>query len=262
MIQLMPVKNLRTGTLGMAGLALLSIHCGGGGDPGALDEGPPGATEGTAQPFGARSTVDAVGALMTALEQQDADSVGVLAMRLSHAGWGVVDRSGPIDRPIAAQQPIAEARWPGTVGTARCTPGGCTFDGYGNETGTFTGSVGTTDEAGGKHVVWTLTGRDVGREADERDVLFSYVLRGDLTTASTRITGAAGVTWSGDGMVAGQPVTFGHGGLVKFEGVVLTSSCPTGGDVFGKWWNTRQGSGQPRSEVVQGTHTFDRCVYY
>jgi hypothetical protein len=256
------VKNLKRVALGIGGL--LSIHCGGGGDPAALDEGPSGATEGTPQPFGARATVDTVGTLMTALDKQDADSVQVLAMRLSYAGWGVVDRTGPITtRTIAAQLPSADSRSPwATMGTASCTSTGCIYDGYGNDTGTVTGSVSATEVAGGKHVVWTLTGPDRGIEADERDVLFSYVFRGDLTTASTRISGAAGVTWSGDGMVAGPPVTFGHGTVVKFESVILTSSCPTGGDVFAKWWNTRQGSGQPWSEVVQGTHTFDRCVYY
>lgn len=242
----------------------LGVGCGGDGG-GGIDEGPS-AMEGTANATVMASTAVQADTMRSAVEGGNGDGVASAAIGLSSAAMGAVTpRTGArAELEVAAQaQTIVNAET-GTTGNKNCTPTGCTFDKYGSNGFTISGSVTATDAGMGvKNVVWNLTGSGdgstVGGTGGFTGLKFTYTWKGDLTVSATSLAGAAGAVWKGTASANGQNVSFDYGSLIKFNSVVLASGCATGGSVFAKWWINAQSGGQSQAQAYQATQTFNGC---
>jgi hypothetical protein len=244
--------------------ALLAGGC--GGEEG-IDEGPD-AQEGRAEPLLMRATVTQADGLRTALAAQNGDAIAGAAVSLSVGAMNAVRPAiGAQPLSISQQMQVLAQTTPGgaTSGSKSCTATGCTFTSFGNGQFTISGSVSSTEVAGGaKRVLWSLTGTTtaaaIPTSGQVQGLDFSYSWKGDLTVSPTSIAGAAGSTWSGGGQTQGQSFDFNYGSVVKFQGVTVENGCPTAGGVFAKWWISVEAAGQSQTQAYQATHRFNGCT--
>lgn len=241
-------------------VAVLGMGCGGDDGGGGISEGPS-VAQGTADVQAMNSSAAQADTLNKALASGSGESVAGSALQLSSAGMTAVKGGGQ----ALTQALTAVNAETGTTGTKTCTATGCVFDKYGAGGFTMTGSVTATDVAGGgKKVVWSLDGTLDASATNSNtsgfgDIKFTYNWKGDITVSATSIQGAAGGTWKGSGTTMGQSFTFDYGSLIKFESVVLTNSCVTGGSITAKWWAVVKAGSQSQTQGAQGTHTFTSC---
>jgi hypothetical protein len=248
--------------LTIGALAMFGNGCGGG-DDAAIDEGPSGATKGTAEPGAMKATVTQADGLSAALAAGNGEQLAGAAVALSVGAMGAV--KGGSAGALMVQQMIAADTKTEVTGTKTCTATGCTFDAFGSSGFKVSGSITASDAmGGGKHVVWKLTGTgdNLGGSSASgaQNVSFTFTWKGDLTVTATSLNGAAGATWSGSGMVNGQSFSFDYGSVLKFMSVTIDNHCPTAGSVYGKWWLTAHASGHDQSQAVEATHTFMGCA--
>lgn len=252
---------MRKLALVLGAAALVSSGCGEEG----ISEGPS-AQEGTAEPLLMRSTVTQADGLRAAVAGQNGEQIATAALALSAGAMGAVRPPVGAQRLAITEQmlTLAQAGVAGTsTGTRTCTPGGCTFESFGNGQFTITGSVTASDApAGAKRIGWRLSGTASGGPGGVtiQGLDLAYSWKGDLTVSATTLTGAAGATWEGSGEAGGQSFSFEYGSFVKFQSIALVERCPTAGSVFAKWWVTAQAGGREQSQAYQATHRFNGCT--
>jgi hypothetical protein len=244
-------------------LAILGSNCGGGNDA-AIDEGPSNAMAGTADPGAMKSSVVQADGLTTAISSKNGAQISSAALALSLGGMEAV-REGMSQPLSVVMSTIAATTSDKTTGTMNCNETGCTFDAYGANGFTVSGSVTASDAmGGGKHVVWNLSGSGneaaAGGQSSVQNLDFHFAWKGDLTVSPTSLVGAAGASWAGSGTVNGQSFSFDYGSLLKFQNVTIANHCPTGGSVFAKQWLTANAGGQSQVKAYQATHTFNGCA--
>lgn len=243
-------------------VAVLGLGCGGGGDGGGVSEGPS-VAKGTADVAAMNSSAVQADNLNKALVSGSGEAVAGSALSLSSAGMTSV--KGGAGQALMVSQALSAMEATGTTGTKTCTASGCVFDKFGNGGFTMTGSVTATDgAAGAKVVVWDLDGTldasaTNSTSGGATDVKFVYNWKGNITVSATSIVGAAGGTWKGSGSQGGQSFTFDYGSLIKFNAVVLTNGCATGGTITAKWWLVAKSGGQDSTQGAEGSHTFTAC---
>lgn len=246
-------------------IAVLGLGCGGGGG-GGVNEGPA-VPKGTVNVAALGTSGAQADSLNKALGEGKGESVAGSALSLSNAGMGAVSPGGAQALMVAQALSTINATTPGATGTQTCTATGCVYDKFGNGGFTMTGSVTWTDVAGAKKVVWDLDGTldqsatgDVNFNGGATDIKFVYNWKGDITVSATSIVGSAGGTWNGSGTTSGQSFTFNYGSFMKFEAVVLTAGCVSGGTITAKWWVVANAGGQSSTQGAQGSHTFTGCT--
>jgi hypothetical protein len=247
-------------------IAVLGLGCGGGGDGGGVSEGPS-VPKGTVNVMALGTSGAQADSLNKALVAGKGEAVAGSALSLSNAGMGAVTPGGAQALMVAQALSTINADAPGVTGTQTCTATGCVYDKFGNGGFTMTGSVTWTDVAGAKKVVWNLDGTldqtstgAVNVNGGATDIKFVYNWKGDITVSATSIVGSAGGTWNGSGMQAGQSFTFNYGSLIKFDAVVLTAGCVSGGTITAKWWVVANAGGQSNTQGAEGSHVFTACM--
>jgi hypothetical protein len=260
----MKIRALVLGVSMVAGYGCGSSDDGDGGG-GGLDEGPA-ATMGTANPVAMKSTVGQADSLLAGFASGDGDTVSGSVMAFSSSGMGSV-MAGSAQASVPESMTGIVAADGEATGTKMCDATTCTYMDYGRGNMKITGTVTATDgAAGGKSIVWELSGKDTrenptGLSNFVADTL-STIWKGNVTVSSTSLTGAAGFYAVVKGTLNMAKLSATTGSLTKFLSVAITDKCPTAGSVYAKTWQTLDINGTKPAEqnkAVEATHTFSGC---
>ncbi len=202
---------------------------------------------GTVNPQNARTSIDQVGRVDDALATSDGGSAAAAVAAMTAAGQGIVSPAAPGGRliglaPDHLPRPLVSSA---ATGTANCTPTGCTFTNFGDDT---PGNA------------WTIDGT-ISKAGDTITFDLSYDVTSGGTTVAWTIDGAVTVTTTSlDGSIHSTGTSSGGAGGnvswdvdVDYQDVQLDGSgCPIGGSVHGA---TSYEFG-PGGYAVEGTVTF------
>lgn len=240
-------KNLSFLSLPLVSLALITGACG----------GDPEKEKGNVNGASARTSVDQVGGVSEALTASNGAGASSAVQAMTSASQSIVtpaqqmpSRIGLIP-PTFGKSDILRA----ATGTAECTPSGCTFTNYGDDSPTNGFLIDGTISRSGD----TLT-FDLSYDVKSPQASVDWTIDGSVTATATLIDGSlhtAGATsGQGGGGVGAFNVSWDI--QVEYRDVVLDAQgCPTGGSIYAattyELADAPQGAG---GYAVEGTATF------
>lgn len=218
----------------VASLVLVSIAACGGSDK----------DPGTVNPQSARTSIDQVGQVNAAMNASNGAMAASAVAAMTAAGQGIVSPAAPGSRlgilPDHLPRSLVSSA---ATGTATCTPTGCTFTNFG-------------DDSPGN--AWTIDGT-ISKSGDTITFDLAYDITSGGAAVDWNIDGAVTVTpTSLDGTVHSSGTSSAQGTSVDwdvdvaYDAVVLTGGCPTGGSVTASTSYQVMGQGYD----VEGTITF------
>lgn len=181
---------------------------------------------GTVNPQNARTSLDQVGSVNAAVAASNGAMAASAVAAMTAAGQGIVTPAAPAGR-VVGLAPVELPRSLGssaTTGTAACTPTGCTFTHFGDDTPGNAWTIdGTISKAGD-----TLT-FDLTYDVTSAGATVAWTIDGAVTVTATSIDGAVHSTGTSSGGPAGGVSWDVH---VDYQAVQLDGSgCPIGGSI-------------------------------
>lgn len=203
---------------------------------------------GTVNPQSARTSIDQVGNVNAAVAASDGNQAASAVAAMTAAGQSIVSPSAPAGKLIG----LAPATLPKSeilaaiTGTANCTPTGCTFTNYGDDTPgnmwTINGTIGKSGDTISFDLTYDVTsgGTSVDWTIDGAVTVTPSMIDGDVSSTGSTNAGAGGnVNWDVD---------------VSYNAVQLDGAgCPIGGSITAATSYEVGGQGVYN---VEGTVTF------
>lgn len=202
---------------------------------------------GTVNPQNARTSIDQVGNVNDALAASSGAMAASAVAAMTAAGQGIVSPAAPTGRLVG----LAPAELPragiasATTGTAACTPTGCTFTNFGDDTPGNTWTIDGTISKAGDTITFDLT-----YDVTSAGATVAWAIDGAVTVTATSIDGAVHSTGTSSGGPAGG-VSWDVD--VDYQAVQLDGSgCPIGGSIHAATSYQVAGTGYD----VEGTVSF------
>lgn len=201
---------------------------------------------GTVNPQSARTSIDQVGHVDAALAASDGAQAASAVAAMTAAGQGIVTPAAPQGliglAPDHLPRPLV---FSAQTGTANCTPTGCTFTNFGDDTPGNTWKIDGTISKSGDTITFDLT-----YDVTSGGTMVDWSIDGSVTVTPTSIDGT--VNSSGTTNGGGQNVSWDVS--VHYDGVQLDGSgCPIGGSVTA---STSYTVGGVNAYDVEGSVTF------
>ena len=208
--------------------------------------------QGTVNPTGARTSVESVHDVFAALDSGSGEGAADAVMALTAAGQVVVTPGSARTMPSEAYLP---ARWPkdklssSFTGSAECTPTGCVFTNYGDDSeyGSFriNGSIQRTGDVLAFDLTYDIT-------TDGLD--FHWDLDGRVRANATLIDGDVHSHGEATVVSEGRTYELGWDFDIEYDNIILDAGgCPVGGSLSATVAYAVAGSGSYRA---RGSVTF------
>jgi hypothetical protein len=199
----------------MASLALITVAACGGSDK----------DPGTVNPQSARTSIDQVGAVNASLQASDGGQAASAVAAMTAAGQSIVTPSGTAGLLGLAPDHLPRPEvLSAQTGTAECTPAGCTFNNYGDDTPGNSTTIDGTISKSGDTITFDLT-----YDIDSGGQMIDWAIDGSVTVTATSIDGTVDSSGSTSGGAGGNvswdvSVTYND---VQLDG----TGCPIGGSI-------------------------------
>lgn len=219
----------------VASLAIAALAACGGGDK----------DPGTVNPQSARTSIDQVGNVNVAMMNSNGSAAASAVAAMTAAGQGIVSPAAPqgLIGLAPAELPISQIHAAQT-GTAECTPTGCTFTNFGDDTPGNQWTIDGTITKAGDKITFDLT-----YDIASGGATVNWDIEGAVTVTPTSLDGAVHST----GSSSTQGVSVDWDVDVAYNAVVLDGTgCPTGGSITASTSYQVMGQGYD----VEGTVTF------
>lgn len=200
---------------------------------------------GTVNPQSARTSIDQVGNVNVAMMNSNGSAAASAVAAMTAAGQGIVSPAAPGARLGLAPSELPDSQiLAAQTGTAECTPTGCTFTNFGDDTPGNAWTIDGTITKSGDTITFDLS-YDIASQGAQVD----WNIEGSVTVTPTSLDGAVHST--GSSSTAGTSVDWDVN--VRYDDVVLDGTgCPTGGSVTASTSYSVMGQGYD----VEGTVTF------
>lgn len=202
---------------------------------------------GTVNAQSARTSIDQVGAVNASLAASNGNQAASAVAAMTAAGQSIVTPSAPAGliglAPERLPRPLV---FSAQTGTANCTPTGCTFTNFGDDTPGNSWTIDGTISKSGDRITFDLT-----YDVTSGGTTVDWSIDGSVTVTATSIDGtvnSSGTTNAGAGGNVSWDVS------VDYNNVQLDGTgCPIGGSVTASTSYTVAGQ---NAYDVEGTVTF------